>query len=171
MVNLWLVEFVRQKLKLYLYFISSLNTDMARVVETFVVGINLIEAELRIHALAITGSDNGLSPGHYLNQSRHVFDWTIENRFQWNLNENKTIFIQEIEFENVVCQMLAILLLPQCVIIYSKYMVAHILVWQKKQRHQYWPRSLKIMPTQRWKGSLNQAEWRIYASVNHHWLR
>ena len=36
--------------------------------------------------------------------------WFLGNKFLLNLNENKTIFIQEIKFENDVCEMVAILL-------------------------------------------------------------
>ena len=50
-----------------------------------------------------TGSS--LAPSHYLNQWwLIVTDWTIDNKFQWNLNRNSTIFIHENSFENVVCQ-------------------------------------------------------------------
>ena len=35
--------------------------------------------------------------------------WAIGNKLQWNLNHNQYIFIQENAFENVVCEMVAIL--------------------------------------------------------------
>ena len=70
--------------------------------------------------LTIIGSDNGLSPGrrqlsHYLNQCWDTVNWTHGNKFQWNLNQNSYIFIQENAFENVVWEMAAILSRPQCV--------------------------------------------------------
>ena len=34
---------------------------------------------------------------------------TLENKFQWTLKRNLYIFIQESAFENVVCEMMAIL--------------------------------------------------------------
>ena len=39
----------------------------------------------------------------------------IGNIFRWNLNQNTTIFLQENQFENVVCKTTAILPRPQCV--------------------------------------------------------
>ena len=49
-------------------------------------------------------------PSHYLNQRWPIVNWTIRNEFQWNLNLNSSIFIQEYAFENVVCQKLR----PSC---------------------------------------------------------
>ena len=46
-------------------------------------------------------------PSHYLNEWWFIINWTLENKFQWNLNKNTTIFILENEFENVVCKMMA----------------------------------------------------------------
>ena len=64
-----------------------------------------------ISKLTIIGSDNGFSPGrapsHYLNQW-----WNIRNKFQWNLQQNSYIFIQEHAFENVACEMAEILPWP-----------------------------------------------------------
>ena len=44
-----------------------------------------------------------------------MVNWTPGNKFQWNLNRNLCIFIQENAFENIVCKIAAILSLPQCV--------------------------------------------------------
>ena len=64
------------------------------------------------------GLDNGLAPGR-----RQVIIWTnarilligpLETNFQWNLNKNSNIFIQENAFENIVCEMTLILSQPQC---------------------------------------------------------
>ena len=51
-----------------------------------------------------------------------IVNWTLWidyyhywNKFQWNLNQNIIIFIQENAFENVVCKMAPILSQPQCV--------------------------------------------------------
>ena len=44
------------------------------------------------------------APSHYLNQCWHIVNWTHWNKFQWNLNHNSIIFIQENAFEIVVCQ-------------------------------------------------------------------
>ena len=67
----------------------------------------------------ITGSDNGLSPvpasSHYLNQWWNIVNWTLRNKLQWDFNQNSYIFIQEKVFENVVCEIAAILSRPQCV--------------------------------------------------------
>ena len=59
-----------------------------------------------IGKLAIIGSDNGLSPGR-----RQAIIGTNDGNSNWNLN----IFIQENAFEDVVCEMGAILSRPQCV--------------------------------------------------------
>ena len=37
------------------------------------------------------------------------------NKFQWNLNRNSYLFIQENAFKDVVCEKAAILSRPQCV--------------------------------------------------------
>ena len=65
--------------------------------------------------LTIIGSDNGLSPNR-----RQAIIWTITDLLliellgthfnDWNKHWN--IFIQENAFENVVCEMVAILLRP-----------------------------------------------------------
>ena len=71
--------------------------------------------------LIIIGSDNGLSPGqhqatsHYLNHCCSIVNPKLRNTFQWNLNQNSHIFIQENAFENVVSKMAAIFSRPQCV--------------------------------------------------------
>ena len=53
-------------------------------------------------------SPRWLSPSHYLNQTRRIVNWTfIINTFQWNLNHNTTISIQENAFENVACKISA----------------------------------------------------------------
>ena len=38
--------------------------------------------------LTIIGSDNGLSPSHYLNQCWNIVNWTLRNKLQWNSNRN-----------------------------------------------------------------------------------
>ena len=70
--------------------------------------------------LTINGSDNGLSPGR-----RQAIIWTnagillrrtsnLRDTFQCNFKGNSYIFIQENAFQNVVCEMVAILSHPQC---------------------------------------------------------
>ena len=41
---------------------------------------------------------------HYLKQCCFIVNCTPGNKFQWNLNQNSVIFIQENAFEIVVCQ-------------------------------------------------------------------
>ena len=80
---------------------------------------------MHIYASNLTniGSDNGLSPGR-----RQAIIWsrdrsncwdivnrTPRNKLQWNLNPNPNIFIEENTFDNVVCEIPAILCRPQCV--------------------------------------------------------
>ena len=42
-------------------------------------------------------------PSHYLYQYWISVDWTLVNKFQWNLNRNSIIFIKANSFEKVVC--------------------------------------------------------------------
>ena len=44
------------------------------------------------------------APSHYINQCWFIVNWTPENKFQWNVNQDSIIFIQENAFENAVCQ-------------------------------------------------------------------
>ena len=69
------------------------------------------------------GSNNGLSPGHYLNQCWDIVNSNLSNTFQWNLKQNSYIFIKENAFENVVCDMAAILTRPQCVMRLLEYWI------------------------------------------------
>ena len=62
----------------------------------------------------MVGLDKDLSPSHYLIQRWLIVIWIIANKFQWNLEQNKTISIQENEFENYVCKMATILSQPHC---------------------------------------------------------
>ena len=55
------------------------------------------------------------APNHYLNWCCNSVNWTIESKFQWNLNWNWSIFIKENAFENVGWKMSAILSRPRCV--------------------------------------------------------
>ena len=58
-------------------------------------------------------SDAWTVPSHYLNQWWNIVNWNLRNKLHWNLNSY--IFIQENAFQNIVCEMAAILSLPQCV--------------------------------------------------------
>ena len=44
------------------------------------------------------------APSHSLNQCGRIVNWSLGNIFQWNLNPNYIIFIQEDAIENIVCQ-------------------------------------------------------------------
>ena len=55
-------------------------------------------------------------PSHYLNQCCNIVNSKLRNTLQWNHKPNPYIFIQVNTFENVVCEMAAILSRPQCVI-------------------------------------------------------
>ena len=50
-----------------------------------------------------------VTPGHYLNQCWVIVNHTKRNKLQWNFKQNFYIFIQENAFEDVVCEMVAIL--------------------------------------------------------------
>ena len=47
-----------------------------------------------VSKLAVIGSDNGLSPSHYLNQCWIILNWTLGDKLQRNLNKTSNIFIQ-----------------------------------------------------------------------------
>ena len=55
------------------------------------------------------------APSHYLNQRKNIVNWFHGNKFQWNSNQNTNIIVQENVFENVVCEMVALLSRSQCV--------------------------------------------------------
>ena len=55
------------------------------------------------------------APSHYLSQCWNIVNWMLRIEFQWNINRNSNIFIQENALENVVCEMASILCRPQCV--------------------------------------------------------
>ena len=48
-------------------------------------------------------------PSHYLSQCWLIVNWTLTNKLQWNSNESKKLFIHQNAFENVICEMSAIL--------------------------------------------------------------
>ena len=56
-----------------------------------------------------------MAPSHYLKYCWNYVNWTLRNKLQWNFNRNSNIFIEENTFQNVVCEMSAILPRPQCV--------------------------------------------------------
>ena len=49
------------------------------------------------------------APSHYLNQCWNIVNWTLRNKHPWNFSQKLNFFIQENVFENVVCEMAAIL--------------------------------------------------------------
>ena len=49
------------------------------------------------------------APSHYLNQCWLIVNWTLRHNFQWNVNQNTKLIIHENAFENIVCEMTAIL--------------------------------------------------------------
>ena len=49
------------------------------------------------------------APSHYLNQCWLIVNWTLKNKLQRNSNKNTKLFTHENEFENVICEMAAIL--------------------------------------------------------------
>ena len=59
------------------------------------------------------GSDNGLSlirrQAITWTNSRFIINWTLRNKLQWSFSGKSNFFIQENAFENVACEMSAIL--------------------------------------------------------------
>ena len=72
-------------------------------------------AHICVGKRTIIGSDNGLSPSHYLNLWWNIVNWTLRNKLQRKFNRNSNIFIQENALENIVCEMASILSRPQWV--------------------------------------------------------
>ena len=72
-----------------------------------------------VRRLTIIGSDKGLLSGWcqaiIRTNAGILLIRPLKNKFQWNLNHNSCIFIEENAFENVVWKMAAILSRPQCV--------------------------------------------------------
>ena len=67
--------------------------------------------QLCVSILIIIGSDNISTLGR---RPKKTIIWTNDGVFQWNLNRNSYIFIQENAFENSDCKMEAILSRSQC---------------------------------------------------------
>ena len=49
------------------------------------------------------------APSHFLNHLWLVINWTFRNKIKWNLNRNTHIFFHDNSFENIVCNLTAIL--------------------------------------------------------------
>ena len=60
-----------------------------------------------VRNLTTIGSDNGLAP--VMNQCWNIVNSNLRNNLRWNFNRNSYIFIHENAFENVICEMAAIL--------------------------------------------------------------
>ena len=69
----------------------------------------------------------GEATSHYLNQCCSIVNWTLNNKLHFNRNSN--IFLQENVFENVVCEMSAILSRPQCVNVLVLCISSHPHLW------------------------------------------
>ena len=107
---------------------------------------------------AIIGTYNGLPPVRW-----KAINWTTENIFQWNLNQNTVTFMQEDVFENVVCEIAAILSRPQ----YLKRYDVHNQISRRPRAMRlcinsiiYFPNSrYHSLATQPW--SVGRSEWRV----------
>ena len=56
---------------------------------------------------------------NYLNQCWNIINFTLRHKLRRHVNESFYIFIKENAFENIVCQMAAIVSQPQCVTCWS----------------------------------------------------
>ena len=54
-------------------------------------------------------------PSHYINQWWVVVNWTLRNKRQWDFNQSTKLFIKQSAYQNIVCEMAALLSRPQCV--------------------------------------------------------
>ena len=61
------------------------------------------------------GWDVRSRPSHKLNQCSHIVNYTLRVIFQWNCSENWKVSIQRNVFDNIVCEMAAILSWPESV--------------------------------------------------------
>ena len=52
------------------------------------------------------------APSHYLNQYWNIVNSKLRDKLQWDLQQNSCIFIPKSAFQNVVCEMAAILSRP-----------------------------------------------------------
>ena len=80
-------------------------------------GIMIITLSSHIYVLSnhsvIVSDDVFFVHVRYLMRCWFIFNWVLGNKFQWNLCQNKTCFIQENECENVIYKMAVVLLMPQ----------------------------------------------------------
>ena len=52
---------------------------------------------------------------HHLNQLLLIVNWNLQNKIQWNFNQNMMMFAQETAIQTVVCKMAAVLYRHRCV--------------------------------------------------------
>ena len=64
---------------------------------------------LNLDMVLFENSISYLAPSHFLNQHWVIAHWTPRNKLQWNCYQNTKLFIHENAFENIVCEMTAIL--------------------------------------------------------------
>ena len=69
---------------------------------------------------------------NYLNQCWPIVNLSLRNIFQWKSNKNTIIFLQENDFENVVCKMSAISIRSHCV---GKFKVLSVLLFMNGNFH------------------------------------
>ena len=100
---------------------------------------------------------------HYLNQCWNVANWTLRDKFLWNLNRNLYIFGQENTSENVG-EMAAILSRPQCV---KHHQVADS--WAMSNWSNLWTKKFMQSQTDHWcliHATLPLAQWWSYHLIN-----
>ena len=72
------------------------------------------------------------APSHYLNQCWFIVNWTLAKISQGNLNWNTITFVQENAFENVVCEIAAILSLIQWSLITHSFVGKLSVCWSSR---------------------------------------
>ena len=80
----------------------------------------------------------------YLNQCCNVVNSDLRNKLRWNLKRNSYIFRKENAFENVVCEMAAILSLLLYITSILKYSVRYSYINQPKWTRLFLPYSLGL---------------------------
>ena len=86
-------------------------------------------------------------PSHYLNQCWLLVNWTLRNKLQWNSSQNTELFIHGNAFENVICEMAAILSRGRLVNSFpakNKKFVALYNLWIITSRNLVWKVELKM---------------------------
>ena len=77
----------------HLHWTMNLGNRMMIMHRTTQLYCNLTHSGRVTHIFAFLQYAICLTPSHYMNQCWLIVNWTTRNKFQWNLNQNTTVFI------------------------------------------------------------------------------